>query len=84
MALKPSVVGLAVVSIASAHMGPSGSQRPEHKMPYGNAVSTLLTASSTGSASHVEPFVNATTGANIDRSQSLFWSTNRGLTANLQ
>jgi hypothetical protein len=67
--MKPRhpIVGLVVVSVASANLGPSGSLKPEYKTPPSAAVGALLTASSTAttSASQVISFVNATTGVAV-------------------
>jgi hypothetical protein len=80
MTLKQPVAGLVMVSMVSAHMGPIGSQQPEHKMLPGAAVGALLTASSTASTSPITTFVNATTGAAAEAPRNSFWSTQRGIT----
>ena len=67
------MVGLVVISMASAHLGQDGSSKPEHKTPPSAAIGALLTASSTATASvsQVLSFANATTGARSQRYVSI-------------
>jgi hypothetical protein len=67
MQLRRPIVGLVVVSAASANLGPNGSLEPEYRTPPSAAVGALLTASSTAmtSVSPVISFVNATTGVTV-------------------